>query len=268
MEENHSINGLSNKLEELEKKLQLLEAQRNSIVDNIPFLAWVKDLEGRYLYVNQPYLDSFKLSFENVIGKTVFDFFSYEDAQQYEQEDRKVIEQKRTINFQTKRGNEWFSTVKSPMFGPDNEIIGTTGFERNITDNIETLNSLRKERDLLHALMENIPDAIYFKDIKSRFLRINKAKAHEFGLQDPHDAIGKSDFDFYEKDKAGLNFKDEELILNTGTQLISKEERITKAGEEEIWISTTKSPIRDDKSNIVGLQAGLPAASPCRSPNF
>jgi two-component system, sensor histidine kinase and response regulator len=253
MKEKSSLEELTRNLNELSEKLQVIEAERNSIIDNIPFMAWIKDHNGKYLYINQPYLDTFKLKFNDIIGKTVFEIFPYDYAQQCSQEDLKVIEQKRTINFQTKRDNEWFSTVKSPLFGPKGEILGTTGFERNITDNIETLNSLRKERDLLQALMENIPDTIYFKDVKSRFIRINKAKALEIGIDNPYDAISKSDFDFYDKDKATSNLKDEELILTTGVPLISKEEKFSKATGEEKWISTTKSPIKDDKGNIVGL---------------
>jgi PAS domain S-box-containing protein len=248
-----SIEELQKKLEETSARLQKLESERNSIIDNIPFLAWLKDKEGRFLHVNQPYIDTFKVSYNKIIGNTVFDIFPYELAQQHNQEDEKVIKQKQTINFQTKRDNEWFTTIKSPVFDNNNEIIGTTGFERNITDNIETLNSLRKERDLLQSLMENIPDSIYFKDIKSRFIRINRAKAYEIGLSNPHDAIGKSDIDYYDKERANIKLKDEELILNTGAPLISKEEKlITKSGKER-WISTTKSPVKDEKNNIVGL---------------
>ncbi len=253
MKEKSTSSELSGKLKELEQKLRVLEAERNSIIDNIPFLAWIKDKEGKYLYANQPYLEAFKLDFNKVIGKTVFEIFPYDYAQQCHQEDLKVIEQKRTINFQTKRDNEWFSTVKSPLFGPNGEILGTTGFERNITDNIETLNSLRKERDLLQALMENIPDTIYFKDVKSRFIRINKAKALEVGLNNPYDAIGKSDVDYYDKEKADSQLKDEELILSTGVPLISKEEKILRPDKTEIWVSTSKSPIKDDKGNVIGL---------------
>ena len=58
----------------------------------------------------------------------------------------------------------------------------------------------RKEMDsyLLEALMENIPDAIYFKDTESRFIRNSKAHIKKwFKQSNPDDVIGKSDFDFF-----------------------------------------------------------------------
>ncbi len=243
---------LLSKISLLENKLRIIESERKSVIDNIPFMAWLKDVEGRFIHVNQPYAEYFNLKVENIIGKTVFEIFEYNIAQQFHLEDLKVIEQKHTINFQTKRDNEWFSTVKSPVFSDTGSVIGTTGFERNITDNIETLNSLRKERDLLQSLMDNIPDSIYFKDINSHFIRINKAQSQHFGLSKPEDAIGKSDKDFFDEIKAGLKLKDEELILNTGVPLISIEEKVIY-GKKELWISSTKSPIKDEKGNVTGL---------------
>src|SRR5690348_12744869 len=50
---------------------------------------------------------------------------------------------------------------------------------------------------LLELLMDNIPDAIYFKDKASHFVMINRAHAKRFGLTDSHLAVGKSDADFF-----------------------------------------------------------------------
>ena len=56
---------------------------------------------------------------------------------------------------------------------------------------------LDKEQGMLKALIDNIPDTIYFKDLDSKFTRINKAQARLLGLKHPDEAIGKSDFDFW-----------------------------------------------------------------------
>ena len=73
--------------------------------------------------------------------------------------------------------------------------------------------SLSQERYLLHTLMDNLPDLIYFKDAASRFLSINKALTTYFGLSDPEQAIGKTDFEFFTQGHTQLAGADEREII-------------------------------------------------------
>jgi len=52
------------------------------------------------------------------------------------------------------------------------------------------------DSELLSHLMEQLPDAIFFKDDRCRFVRINRALASWYGIRDPAEAVGKSDADF------------------------------------------------------------------------
>jgi len=69
---------------------------------------------------------------------------------------------------------------------------------------------LEQERYLLHALMDNLPHNIYFKDAESRFVRINRALSECFGMEDASEALGKTDFDFFTDEHARQAREDEQ----------------------------------------------------------
>jgi PAS domain S-box-containing protein len=122
---------------------------------------------------------------------------------------------------------------------------------------IKEKKQLNEEKELLQTLMDNIPDTIYFKDVNSRFRRINKAKAQETNLTNPDDAIGLSDFDFFSKDDAQEAYNDEQKIIKTAKPLINKvEKRKTIEGEEK-WFSATKVPIFDNKTGKITGTVGI-----------
>ena len=112
--------------------------------------------------------------------------------------------------------------------------------------------SLAREQYLLRVLLDNVPAHVYFKDIDSRFIRISKALARWFGLDDPAQAIGKTDFDFFSEEHARQAFEDEQQIMRTGEPMIGIEEKETWPDGRVTWVSTSKLPMYDENGNIVG----------------
>ncbi len=109
------------------------------------------------------------------------------------------------------------------------------------------------ERHLLRVLMDNIPDAIYFKDAASHFMRINRAHAQKMGLNNPKDAVGKSDFDFYAAEFARESYSDEQKIVKTGQPLINKIEKARTTDGRFHWVSASKVPIKDKEGRVTGI---------------
>src|SRR5262249_6293411 len=130
--------------------------------------------------------------------------------------------------------------------------IRFVGLTIDITTLKRAEEALSQERYLLHALMDNIPDKIYFKDAASRFLRINKALATFFGLSAPAQAAGKTDFDFFREEHARPAYEDEQEIIRTGRPVVGKEERGARLDGRVGWASTTKMPLRDKDGTVIG----------------
>ena len=119
--------------------------------------------------------------------------------------------------------------------------------ERNRTER-----RLAYESNLLHALLEAVPDRIYFKDKESRFLRINPALANFFKLGAPQDAIGKTDFDFFLPEQAEASLADEREIMRTGRSMLEKVEPQNLPDGSRGWALTTKVPLQDTSGRIIG----------------
>jgi PAS domain S-box-containing protein len=107
------------------------------------------------------------------------------------------------------------------------------------------------EQEFLGALLEHSPDAIYFKDRRSRFLRCSKAMCDRLGVA-PEEMVGKTDFDFFDEGHAREAFEDEQEILRTGQALQGKVERELWNKEAEKWALTAKMPLRNKDGEIIG----------------
>ncbi|MBN2393473.1 MAG: PAS domain-containing protein [Anaerolineae bacterium] len=122
----------------------------------------------------------------------------------------------------------------------------------NAITNARLYEALEFEQYLMAALLDSIPDHIYFKDRESRFLRASRSQTERFGLSHPMDAIGKSDFDFFTEEHARPAYEDEQRIIRTGKPLLGLEERETWPDRPDTWVSTSKMPLRDREGNIIG----------------
>jgi len=182
----------------------------------------------------------------------------------------------------------WVSTTKIPFRDDEGNVIGLVGIGRNVTawkkseEELEKrtyalheANSLLEERQeeilqqqeelrtqtemvieekkQLRTLIDNMPDRIYIKDRKSRFIIGNTHVAEIMGASNPEELTGKTDFDFYDKTMAEEYYRDEQKIMNENIRIINKEEKGLDPTGKEVIISTTKVPVYDDKGNVIGI---------------
>lgn len=136
------------KQSELHNALKRNTSNQNAILNNIPFMVWLKDTQSKLLAVNKTYAEMCNDSIENVVGKTDYDFFPKEDAELYIKDDLLVIEKGHTVVTEEKivgpEGEKWHETIKSPVYDDHGYIIGTVGMARDISERKEA------EIELLH----------------------------------------------------------------------------------------------------------------------
>ncbi|WP_276369557.1 GAF domain-containing protein [Chryseolinea sp. H1M3-3] len=122
---------------------------------------------------------------------------------------------------------------------------------RTVSELATLKGNLEKEKYLLDSLMDNIPDAIYFKDRTSKFIRVSKYLASHFS-GNVEDLIGKSDFDFQDRSRAQQAYDDEMKIMATRKPKIDYIEKEIMTDGSEHWVSTTKMPLINGKGEVVG----------------
>jgi sigma-B regulation protein RsbU (phosphoserine phosphatase) len=105
---------------------------------------------------------------------------------------------------------------------------------------------------LLENLMVSNKDVIYFKDLESRFIKVNEACVRKHGMETAEGLIGKTDFDLYAPVHAEQAYADEQHILQTGEILRGIEEKEVWADGHITWASTTKLPLRNADGEIIG----------------
>jgi two-component system NtrC family sensor kinase len=124
---------------------------------------------------------------------------------------------------------------------------------RHAADRHRNEEELRRERDLLRTLIDNLPDHIYVKDARSGFILNNAAHLKFLGARSQEDVTGKTDLDVFPPGVGDVFFAEEQEIIRTGEPLIGREEHNVDSAGREHWVSSTKVPWRDESGQILGI---------------
>ncbi len=240
-----------------ELELRRSEILFHSLVENLPQNIFRKDAAGKFTFANKLFCEELGRPRREIIGRSDFDFFPTSLANKYRNDDIGIMESGESLDTVEEHvapegEKSWVHVVKTPIRDEAGRCTGVQGIFWDVTQQRRTEIALAHERDLLRTLLDSIPDRIYFKDNDSRFLMISRAMAKDFGLDDPGDAVGKKDADFFSEEHARLALEDEQIILETGQAIIGKTEKETWNNGQERWVLTTKMPMRNTDGEIAG----------------
>lgn len=120
-------------------RLRKSDVSMRAILDNSPYMAWLKDAEGRYIKVNKAYVDyARKKDAQQIVGKTDFDLWPKALAEKYSADDARVIASREQLHTEDPSldgdATHWTETFKTPVIDENGNVLGTTGFARDITE--------------------------------------------------------------------------------------------------------------------------------------
>jgi len=224
-----------------------------SILKTFQQIHIISDATGKIIEISESVEHILKYNIDEMIDKNIKDFAI--------KTDKKVIDHfmnidvdeanQGLIHLTNKNGKKVSVFIVMKKLQTESEII----FHIIITilENIElSYEKMHYEKQLFRLLMENIPDLIYFKDKKSRFIAVSNSMTKIFGVDSIDDIIGKSDFDMHEKKHADKAFADEQNIIKTGKPIINQLQEEVWQDKEKSYTLSTKMPIKTESGEIIG----------------
>ncbi|WP_197455108.1 PAS domain-containing protein [Stieleria varia] len=233
------------------------DAEHQTLREHVELSVLRKDRNGRILYANDRFCELVGRSSFDLIGKTDFDLFPAELAKMYLANDQEVIRSGQPEHVVEQNiGHDgkvtYVEVLKLPTYDSKGDVVGIQVLFWDVSYQKAVESDLEQARFLMNTLLENVPDSVYFKNQKSQFIRISRSVAKALQLDDPADAIGKTDADFFLAERANRTLAEERAIMDTGEPIIAKLECETNADGEEVWRSTTKVPLRTSDGEILG----------------
>lgn len=119
--------------------------------------------------------------------------------------------------------------------------------------NIPEEEYLQEEKSAeLDALLSNISSQVFFKNCSFEYTSINKACAH-FHARPIDQIIGKTDFELFPPDQAEIIRVEDQKVILDGETIRDVERILVNHKGDRIWVSTTKTPLRDANGKVSGL---------------
>jgi len=210
-----------------EKRIGDVLRQQQVILDNIPNIAWLKDREGRYLVVNEPFSRTYDVGPQELLGKSDFDIFPPERAANYVRDFKAVITSGKRTSFEETLIDPAGKTlhvekVKTPVFNDAGEVIGVIGIVYDITTSKETEASLRY--DSTHDGLTGLYNRVFFDEELERLSHGRKfplsiVMADVNGLKTINDTQGHSAGDRLIQLAARVileGFRTDDIVARTG----------------------------------------------------
>jgi PAS domain S-box-containing protein len=180
------------------RELKLIECreQLTAVLRNLPGPAWVKDLEGRYIYANPEAERNFGRSLEHLRGKTDEGLFPPQTAQMFRKNDRRVLTEGVCMQFtevlRHPDGVDHYSIVnKFPLIGSGGQPAYIAGVGFDITELKHAEEALRLSEEKFAKIFAMNPAAIVISRAgDGLILEANEACLAIFGYN-PHEVIGR-----------------------------------------------------------------------------
>ena len=229
-----------------EEALRQSEERFALFMQHLPGLAWIKDVDGRYVYTNAAAEKAFNTPREQLYGNTDEDIFSPETAAQFKRNDQQALSEGVQVveTLKQEDGIVHHSLVtKFPIPGPDGNtaLIGGTAFD--ITERLQAEEALRESEERFRAILRQATAGIVRKNAEGRLIFVNEAFCNMLGRTEA-ELLGKTIWEFMHPDDRAENKRFYDRMMLEGVPF-KLEKRFLREDGSVIWVDASISPIMD-----------------------
>lgn len=234
----------------LEQERQRATNILNGVVSGTTDAIYVKDLNGRYVMMNQAGAAVIGRPPDEILGKTVFELFDAETARQLDQDDRNVVEHGAAETVEnliaTPYSRRVYQSVKAPYRNGDGQITGIIGVSRDVTELREAQAELARQA----ALLDLSPDAIIVRALDGNIFFWNRGATLLYGWT-PHEVLGKNTHELFQT-RFPVSQQHQEQELLTKGRWEGELTHTTRAGMP-ILVSSRQVVQRNDKAQVTAI---------------
>ncbi len=254
--------GISREVTEIEQARADLARERDclqQILDAIPDAIFVKDREGRIVLHNQSTAQRLADSLgDRIIGAHVRDYYRGDRLERALEQDRFVLETGCALINEIERSDascreRWDLVSKAPLYDASGAITGLVGIARDVTAIHQTERALSAERDQLQTILDSLPISVYLKDVRRRYVRINRMAADRIGIATPSDVIGQTAAAFWDPESAARILREEDRLLSGETDAIEGIDYQPRPDGSESIVLYTKQMLHNGEGRVVGM---------------
>lgn len=222
-----------------------------NIVNTIVDVLIAVELDGTVSYINSRIYDLLGYRPEEFIGLNIFHFVHPEDFPRFSQEIKRSRKLKINLSIEYRLKHKKGQYV--PVHGRGN-FYQSKGTIRVITviSDITERKKYEEELNKFKFIVESAHDAIFFKDLESRYITANNKALEAFGLT-RKEVIGKNDLELMSDEKEAIkNIEDDQTVFKTG-KLKEITKKMTGKDGKALWFNAIKVPHFDNDGNLIGL---------------
>jgi PAS domain S-box-containing protein len=230
------------------------EGRMRAIFDNTYQFTGLLDLDGRLVEANRSALALVGLRWEDVAGHHFADTPWWAHSTALQARLRAAIDAARQgllVRFEATHpgADGQVHTVDfslKPLRDEAGAVVNLICEGRDLTER-------KRAEDMLATVLDAIPVRVFWKDRAGRYLGCNTPFARDAGVATIADVLGKTDHDFTWHPQAERYRGDDQAVISTGEPILSYEEPQTAPDGAELWLRTTKLPLRDGAGAVIGV---------------